>query len=607
MVHPPPTTHFSDDRRTPLTVESLRVTSKLASFMALLATPSAAACPYTSLPTWVANVQVCDTALCGATSSGPCVVDKSCRLQTASSSFQAIGNFVACTNEKLMPAPTAATQGLPMDLSMAVFANSIVALYLDQMTLDFSSSPPTWPKTLENLSDLALFFLHIFVPCIPSPPNGSCKFPKYLKFLEVWNSNWTDLTYFNGSAQDVNLFDNPNMRRLPTLLENGGSTNVVNMHVTSWVLINNVFLAQNKMAAGRYGSVAGYDLNGTIKEVFTNKAKRQIMFNNDTYSQTTFTVCVLSPGADVAIPQPNSTTNTTTTPSPTATGMSDGITTGQIVAIALGAIAAVGIAAWCCRAKKQKQHVLGATPMILHRESGRPSVKWEGVSSTRNNATDLKQQSQPSTGELDMRGLELCRIQDKDVQLHHIIGAGAFADVWSGRYRNEPVAIKQLQAKNVTMHQLQSFVDEIHLMSTFNSPYIVQFIGAAWEQPKDMKCVMELMDGGDLRDYLTNHNADAFPWEDKLVHIQRIADALVYLHSLSVIHRDLKSRNVLLDSTKGTKLTDFGVSKEDMEATMTMGVGTFRWMAPEVIKSHKYTVSSDIYSFGTSKMLAHLR
>ncbi|KAH9146914.1 hypothetical protein AeNC1_019457, partial [Aphanomyces euteiches] len=47
-----------------------------------------------------------------------------------------------------------------------------------------------------------------------------------------------------------------------------------------------------------------------------------------------------------------------------------------------------------------------------------------------------------------------------------------------------------------------------------------------------------------------------------------------------------------------TKLTDFGVSKEDLQATMTMGVGTFRWMAPEVIQDKSYTTAADIYSFG---------
>ncbi|KAF0705143.1 Aste57867_7121 [Aphanomyces stellatus] len=135
-------------------------------------------------------------------------------------------------------------------------------------------------------------------------------------------------------------------------------------------------------------------------------------------------------------------------------------------------------------------------------------------------------------------------------------------------------------------------------MGTFDSPFIVRLIGAAWTRPSDVKCVMELMDGGDLKDFLDRHNPSELSWSDKLIYIQSIVGGLVYLHSLNIIHRDLKSRNVLLSSTSGTKLTDFGISKEDMQATMTMGVGTFRWMAPEVIQDQEYTVSADIYSFG---------
>ncbi|KAH9079741.1 hypothetical protein Ae201684P_009615 [Aphanomyces euteiches] len=109
---------------------------------------------------------------------------------------------------------------------------------------------------------------------------------------------------------------------------------------------------------------------------------------------------------------------------------------------------------------------------------------------------------------------------------------------------------------------------------------------------------MELMDSGDLKDYLDTHDASKFPWVEKYVHMLSIVEGLAYLHSMNIIHRDLKSRNVLMDSTKGTKLTDFGISKEDIQATMTMGVGTFRWMAPEVVQDQEYNVSADIYSFG---------
>ncbi|KAF0713386.1 Aste57867_4370 [Aphanomyces stellatus] len=214
--------------------------------------------------------------------------------------------------------------------------------------------------------------------------------------------------------------------------------------------------------------------------------------------------------------------------------------------------------------------------------------------------TDVVELSLDDESQLKMHDLELIRLNDKDLTLTRVVGSGAFATVWLGAYHDQLVAVKKLHTAKVTVGQLQAFVVEIHLMNTFESPYLVKLVGAAWHLPMDLKCVMEWMDGGDLRDYLATHSPATFSWADKMEHIRHIVEGLAYLHSLGIIHRDLKSRNILLDSTKGTKLTDFGVSKVDMQATMTLMVGTCRWMAPEVMQEKDYTVAADMFSFGAS-------
>ncbi|EQC27654.1 TKL protein kinase, variant 1 [Saprolegnia diclina VS20] len=128
------------------------------------------------------------------------------------------------------------------------------------------------------------------------------------------------------------------------------------------------------------------------------------------------------------------------------------------------------------------------------------------------------------------------------------LAAGAFGEVWRGTYNEGPVAIKR--NKNKDPVSVQHFIAEISLMAKMESPYIVKLVGASWTRPIDIEAVVEYMDLGDLRTYLATHTATQFPWSDKALCVQSIVFGLVYLHTFDppIIHRDLKSKNILLDA-----------------------------------------------------------
>ncbi|OQS03600.1 kinase [Thraustotheca clavata] len=178
------------------------------------------------------------------------------------------------------------------------------------------------------------------------------------------------------------------------------------------------------------------------------------------------------------------------------------------------------------------------------------------------------------------------------------LATGAKGKVALGYYAGEKVAIKGVLKR--TPKNVAEFIDEIKILAQIDCPYIVQFIGASWRRPIDLECVVEYMDLGDLRGYLSKNTPESFTWAEKYKSIVSIVRGLIYLHTLDppIIHRDLKSRNVLLDSKKGTKLTDFGESREINASTLTAGVGTYQWMAPEILSGTKYDATVDIYSFG---------
>ncbi|CAI5742619.1 unnamed protein product [Peronospora destructor] len=185
------------------------------------------------------------------------------------------------------------------------------------------------------------------------------------------------------------------------------------------------------------------------------------------------------------------------------------------------------------------------------------------------------------------------------------INEGGHGAVYRGLYRGECVAIKVLlPEKRKDMRQINAFLSEIKMMATVEHPRIVRFVGVAWDALSDLCAVSEFMPGGDLFTLLrrfdcVEHRVQGFD-VDKAKIALHLAQAVMYLHSLKpiVIHRDLKSMNILLSDDWEAKLTDFGVSRRWTVDTMTAGIGTRRWMAPEVMMGKRYDTSADIFSFG---------
>ncbi|CAH0482772.1 unnamed protein product [Peronospora belbahrii] len=196
------------------------------------------------------------------------------------------------------------------------------------------------------------------------------------------------------------------------------------------------------------------------------------------------------------------------------------------------------------------------------------------------------------------------RIPREKVTIDKIISRGGYGEVYLGSYYNKPVAVKMLlPEKQRTMSEVSAFLSEVKLMASLDHPHIVSFIGVAWDQLIDICVLSEYMAGGDLKAYLTEieHQEHPIGFDHTKVTIAlHVSMALTYLHSFSppVIHRDLKSKNILLDEELNAKVTDFGISRERIDATMTGGIGTSFWMAPEVMMGERYDDKVDMFSFG---------
>lgn len=188
-----------------------------------------------------------------------------------------------------------------------------------------------------------------------------------------------------------------------------------------------------------------------------------------------------------------------------------------------------------------------------------------------------------------------------DLEFQKRIGSGGFADVYLGYRKSDGkiVAIKRLHVQKFDKSHLEMFKREIDTLSALHHFAIVPFVGAC---TKETFCIItEFMSGGSLFSKLHARGSDGklSPTQLSIIALG-IAYGMEYLHSKQVMHRDLKSLNILLDADKHPKICDFGMARtEDQNNIMTGGVGTPQWTAPEVLLSTGfYNEKADVYSYG---------
>lgn len=206
----------------------------------------------------------------------------------------------------------------------------------------------------------------------------------------------------------------------------------------------------------------------------------------------------------------------------------------------------------------------------------------------------------------------VCNTLD-EIIFQECIGRGRFSEVHRALWRGSVVAVKKLTPhRKIDEKFIRVFETEVCTMRALRSPSIIQFLGSFYSPP-DVGIITEYMENGSLFNVL--HDPEiALPWHTVLSMLADAARGMHYLHTSkpTVLHRDLKSLNLLVDEFWRVKVCDFGLSTvcwdgsgcgsegldKVCEDNPQSGIGTLCWTAPEVLEGGSFTKKADVYSFG---------
>lgn len=175
------------------------------------------------------------------------------------------------------------------------------------------------------------------------------------------------------------------------------------------------------------------------------------------------------------------------------------------------------------------------------------------------------------------------------------VGAAGKVYLYDRKEHKDKVAVKVIDIKKQQRKQL--IIKEVEILRDINHPNMVNFVEGLIQPPTSLWVVMEFMDAGALNEIIENLEVGAFSEANIATITHQTLLCLDYIHKLDIIHRDIKSDNVLLSRDGRVKVADFGYSAHSGKGHHTF-VGTPYWMAPEIINARAYGIEIDIWSLG---------
>ena len=188
-----------------------------------------------------------------------------------------------------------------------------------------------------------------------------------------------------------------------------------------------------------------------------------------------------------------------------------------------------------------------------------------------------------------------------DPLLEECLGSGSFGAVYRGRFRDgTSCAVKVIKTERMGSADRALLENEIAIWSGLEHEHLVRMLGKR-VAPQSTSIFSELMDESLHARHRRMVRLGAKPrFVTTMEGARQVCLGLIYLHERDILHRDLKSENVLVcdaDMDSVYKIGDFGLARFRSSQTMTAETGSYRWMAPEVIRHEAYDCSCDVYSF----------